>query len=73
MFDNLNQRLIPLTRMLRRKEVLHLTGIGQSHMYQLISDGKFPRPVPLEGKTVGWVDTEIQQWIEYQIEKRDRS
>lgn len=70
--NNISERLMPLTRMLRRKEVLHLTGIGQTHMYYLIGQGEFPRAVPLGGKIVGWVDTEVQAWIEARIDERNR-
>ncbi|AEP29916.1 AlpA family transcriptional regulator [Brumicola nitratireducens] len=68
----LKERVIPLTRILRRKEVLQLCGIGQTHLYDLIKRNEFPRPVNLTGKIVGWVDNEIQDWIDTKIQQRDQ-
>jgi len=70
--NNLKGRLIPLTRLLRRDEVLRLTGIKQTYLYQLMRDGKFPKSVPLGGKIVGWIDQEVQYWVEARIAERDR-
>jgi prophage regulatory protein len=70
---HLKERVIPLTRILRKKEVLQLCGIGSSYMYRLISEDTFPKPVNLSPKIVGWVDTEIQEWVENKIALRDNS
>jgi prophage regulatory protein len=69
--NNLVGRVIPLTRLLRKPEVLTLTGIGQTTLHKLISEGSFPKPVPITGKVVGWVDSEIQKWIASRINLRD--
>ncbi|MFZ4214751.1 helix-turn-helix transcriptional regulator [Pantoea endophytica] len=53
-------------RILRKKEVLHLTGISTATMYRLISKGTFPAPKKLtgdSGRAVGWGLNEIQNWI----------
>ncbi|HCC5836648.1 helix-turn-helix transcriptional regulator [Citrobacter farmeri] len=54
-------------RILRKKEVLHLTGISAATMYRLIAKGTFPIPKKLtgdSGRAVGWGSNEIQSWIE---------
>ncbi|HEJ0180742.1 TPA: AlpA family transcriptional regulator [Citrobacter koseri] len=54
-------------RILRKKEVLHLTGISAATMYRLIAKGAFPIPKKLtgdSGRAVGWGSNEIQSWIE---------
>lgn len=58
-------------RIIRLKDVIDLTGIARSPIYKLIGEEEFPKPVPLVGRTVGWVESEVQEWIRGKIEQRD--
>lgn len=58
-------------RILRLKDVISQTGLARSTVYKYIDAGSFPKPVPLGGRSVGWVESEIQGWIEERIEYRD--
>lgn len=51
-------------RILRRKEVQDRTGLPRTTLYELIKDGRFPKPVPLYGRSVGWAESQVQQWID---------
>jgi len=55
-------------RILRLPEVMTRTGLSRSTIYLRISDGTFPKPVNLGGRAVGWVEAEIQEWLQRQIE-----
>jgi prophage regulatory protein len=33
-----------------------------------VSQGTFPRPVRLGGRAVGWLEAEVQEWLQRQIE-----
>jgi prophage regulatory protein len=33
-----------------------------------VTEGKFPRPVSLGARAVGWIETEVEEWIARQIE-----
>jgi prophage regulatory protein len=57
-------------RMLRLREVKHLTGLGTSTIYLKMSRGEFPRQVPLGEAAVGWSSREIESWQEAQLSKR---
>lgn len=60
------------TAILRRKEVEARTGMARSTIYDRIAKGTFPAPVPLGGgKSVGWVEQEIQDFLDSCIAKRD--
>ena len=48
---------------LRRKQVQARTGLARSTMYQQIQDGTFPRPIPLGPRAVGWLESEVSNWI----------
>ena len=55
------------SRLLRRPEVQSLTGLSKSTMYQMISDGKFPKQIQIGKRSVFWVEGHITQWIEEKI------
>jgi predicted DNA-binding transcriptional regulator AlpA len=40
-------------------------------IYKYIGEGTFPKSVSLGDRCVGWVDTEVQEWILARIEERD--
>lgn len=60
------------SRLLRRAEVLARVGMAKSTLYLRISAGKFPKPVHL-GSSVRWVESEIDSWIQDQMERRDQT
>ena len=45
---------------LRLPIVKALTGLSRSTIYLRISEGRFPRPVSLGGRTVGWPELEVE-------------
>ena len=48
---------------LRRKLVQTRTGLSRSTIYQYIKDGMFPKPVPLGPRAVGWLESDVSEWI----------
>ncbi len=58
-------------RIMRLTEVIQTTGLARSSIYSRMSEGSFPRPVPLGARSVGWVSEEIQDWVESRIQERD--
>ena len=59
-------------RIMRLKEVIEKTGLAKTTIYNLISQGEFPKQIDLGARSVGWVDTEIEEWIKAKIELRDK-
>lgn len=57
-------------KILRLPQVIELVGLKRSAIYQLVQQGKFPRPVRLSKRAVGWRSDEIEVWIESRV-KRD--
>lgn len=53
----------PRERLLRIAEVIAMTGISQSQIYRRVAAGEFPKPVRIFGKSVAWVESEVQAWI----------
>ncbi len=54
-------------KILRLPIVLDRTGLSRSTVYQRVIEGRFPRPVSLGARAVGWIETEIEEWIARQI------
>lgn len=62
-----------LQKILRRPRVQEVTGLSRSQIYLLMSRGKFPLPIPLDGdggRAVGWLENEILDYQEARIEER---
>ena len=54
---------VHLERILRRHEVEHRTGLPRSSLYRMIAAGNFPRQRQLSPSSVGWLESEVSQWI----------
>jgi prophage regulatory protein len=52
---------------LRLPSVLKRTGLSRSTVYLMISKGQFPAPVSLGERAVGWVESQIDQWLDEKI------
>ena len=56
---------------LRRPKVEKRTGLSRSTIYLAIKKGTFPKPVKLGERSVGWVEAEVDAWLENRIQQRD--
>jgi prophage regulatory protein len=57
-------------RVLRRKAVETKTGHSTSTIYEKMAAGEFPRPVKLGVRAVGWLEDEIDAYIDQRIADR---
>ncbi len=55
-------------RLLRLTDVRERVPYSRSTIYQLIAEGKFPKPISLGGRAVAWVEDDVDAWIEARIE-----
>jgi prophage regulatory protein len=63
-----------LQTILRRHDVERATGLKRSTIYDMMADGRFPKPIPLgAGRKggVGWLESEIASWQAERIAERD--
>jgi prophage regulatory protein len=54
-------RLDPI---IRRPELLEITGVSIATVYRWIAEGEFPPPVKLGRNSVGWRESEVREWLE---------
>lgn len=58
-------------RILRLKDVIETTGLARSTIYKYADSGTFPKPISLGGRSVGWLDSEVHEWIKEKVENRN--
>lgn len=51
-------------RILRMPAVQQKIGLCKASIYNRIKKGTFPKPIPLGGKSVGWLESDVDLWIE---------
>jgi len=52
---------------LRLPTVKTRTGLSRSSIYLRISKGEFPRSISLGGRAVGWLESDIESWLDEKI------
>ena len=57
-------------RLIKLKEVMTKTSLGHSSIYKFIAEGSFPKQVSLGAKSVAWVESEVDEWIEEKVRGR---
>ena len=50
-------------RILRLGQVLDVTGLGKTKIYELQSEGNFPTRVQITAHSVGWIEEDVQAWL----------
>ncbi|EKZ9178195.1 AlpA family transcriptional regulator [Vibrio vulnificus] len=59
-------------KVIRLKEVMALTGLSKSSIYRFSESNDFPKSVPLGARSVGWIESEVTQWLERKISSREQ-
>jgi len=55
--------MVSLYQIIRLHQVKELTGLGKSTIYRLMEEGDFPKQIPLGARSVGWVKSQVEDWI----------
>ncbi len=58
-------------RILRRPEVLSVTGMATSTLYDAIAREDFPRPVKIGRRAVGWPESDVTHWLDERKAERE--
>lgn len=60
-------------RILRMRDMLDKTGFSRAQAYKLMNKNEFPIPIKLGAKAIGWIEAEVDNWIEERIAMRESS
>ena len=55
-------------KLLRLADVRDRVPYSRSTIYQLITQGKFPKPVNIGARAVAWLESDIDAWIAARID-----
>ncbi len=56
-------------KVLRLKAVKDSTGLSRSSIYAMIKSCEFPSNISLGSRSVGWLESDIQKWINSRVNK----
>ncbi len=56
-------------RCLRIREVVHRTGMSRGTIYNRMNQGLFPKQIPIGANLVVWLERDVQQWMQEQVDK----
>ena len=51
-----------LKRIYRLPQVMEMTGLSRSSIYLAVSRNKFPKPMKLGSRAIGWNEEALAQW-----------
>ena len=54
-------------QILRLTDVITMTGLSRSTIYLRMVQGKFPKKINLGSRAVGWISSDVNEWIEERI------
>lgn len=54
-------------QIIKLPEVVKTTGLARSTIYKLISENSFPKQIKLTSFSSGWIQSEVNKWIEERI------
>ena len=58
---------ISTQRIIRLPEVMARTGLSRSTIYSFIASGNFPKSIKLGARSIGFIETDINDWISSKI------
>ncbi len=59
-------------KILNKRELRQKTTISIQHITRLEKEGKFPKRVQLTMNRVGWLESEVDDWIRERLAKRSK-
>ena len=59
-------------KLLRLKEVTNLTGLSKNTIRRLETNNRFPSRRKISDRRIGWVEEDINNWIEETEKKQDQ-
>lgn len=58
-------------RMVRKPELFTTVALSDATIWRLEKAGRFPKRIKLGGNSVGWLESEVVEWLEKKAGDRD--
>jgi prophage regulatory protein len=62
-----------MQRIIRSNRITEFVGLSRRQCDRLEAEGNFPRKVKLGENSTGWLESDVQDWIEARAAERDQS
>lgn len=56
-----------MNKIKRIKDVKNIVGLSRSSIYAMMATENFPKSIPLGLRSVGWLESDIQDWIDSKV------
>lgn len=56
-----------MNKILRLRAAKDWTGLSRSTIYAMMKNGTFPKSLSLGARSIGWLESDIQAWIDSRI------
>ena len=56
-----------MSKILRLRATKDWVGLSRSTIYAMMKSGKFPKSISLGERSIGWLESDIQGWIDSRI------
>ena len=53
-----------VNQIIKLNQVKQLTALSRSSIYRKASEGTFPKPIKLGERSSGWLQSEVNKWVE---------
>jgi len=60
-----------MMRVIRKPELLSKVSLSDPTVWRLERAGRFPKRISLGGNSVGWIESEVEGWIQEKKAERD--
>ncbi len=57
-------------RIIRKPELIAKIGLSDPSIYRRERRGEFPKRIPLGGNSVGWLESEVNEWLRKKAAER---
>jgi prophage regulatory protein len=71
-FAKLPEKGVLAMRILSKRQVKELVLYSPQHIARLEAAGQFPKRVRLGANRVGWVESEVLDWLQERIDRREK-
>lgn len=58
-------------RIIRKRELHQRVGYSDVHIWRLEKAGQFPKRIQLGPRAVGWLESEVDAWIQARADERE--
>ncbi|WP_029406845.1 AlpA family transcriptional regulator [Thiomicrorhabdus sp. Milos-T2] len=58
---------------LKINEVVQKCNLSRATIYKKVKEGTFPKQIKLSERSSGWLESEVNDWIESRVKEREES